>query len=1102
MKKIISIILAAAMILSLGVMGISAVDEQTISGEDLNVKLEAGASFDYKVSITDNLGMAALKFVVGFNKDVLELTKIAIGEVMPNNGTNTGNKGIEKANSNGEVAITLGDDLAEENFTDNGVLATLTFSVKDAVDPGKYDLTVFARNAKSDIKNVDLESVATAFVDGSVNLYGLAESVALNIAAPAKNGTPVTAVEGTEYNGTITWSPADNIFKAETVYTANVALTPKAGYQFADGLTATVNGNAATVSKSESGVIVSYTFPATEGKVLQGIEITNQPTKTEYIQGDVIDTAGLEVTASYDDSTTAVVTGWTISPETAEAAGSNTITVTYEGKTATFTVNAAKNAVKSIAVTTLPTKTTYELDEALDTTGMVVTATYANGNTAAVTGYTFAPATFTVGGEVDVTVTYVNEDGTFNAPTFKVTVTKKDAKASDFTISGNEVTYTGLDQFSGITVNPNDAAVGTVTVRTFEAINAGEYDIVVDTTGSDTYNAGTFTVGKLVISKAAATVTAENKTAKYNEDIPELTYTVTGLVNNETASVVTVAAPATEAVKGSDVGTYDITIASATADNYEVAIVKGTLTIEKADYVASDVESTVRYGKTGTAVITLNGGEGSIKSNSNATIFDSVTIDGATLTFAVKDDEALVDQTAEIVVTVSGKNYNDYDVKVTVTVKDLDPADLTLAEIPEKTYGTDKEFNLSVNVANKGEGTGVYAYASDNESVATVDENGKVTIVGAGTATIKATYTSESTYGEDSKTLTVKKAQIAVAAKDVTVYLNGTFNPANAYTVTGDAEQVDVTVQIKDNATVDTTVEGEYDFTVVANLKDSANYELTVEPAAGKIKVMDMPIIIVPIARYNVTVAETENGTVTPSTSSATSGATITLTVKPDEGYLVDEVKVEGAEVKAAEDGTYTFVMPEADVTVTVTFKPEKELHFVDVADDAWSREAIYWAARDGITNGVDETHFAPTGTATRAQMVTFLWRLADKPAAQGEESPFTDVDANEYYAEAVQWAVDNGITTGKSSGIFAPNENVTRAQVVMMLWRMANKPAATITENPFEDVDSDSVYCAAILWAYEKGITNGVDATHFAPNSDVTREQVAAFIYRYATAK
>ena len=196
--------------------------------------------------------------------------------------------------------------------------------------------------------------------------------------------------------------------------------------------------------------------------------------------------------------------------------------------------------------------------------------------------------------------------------------------------------------------------------------------------------------------------------------------------------------------------------------------------------------------------------------------------------------------------------------------------------------------------------------------------------------------------------------------------------------------------------------------------------------------------------------------------------------------------------------GIYTFTMPAGKVTVEAGFRAdaaEPVNPFVDVSGGSYYEDAVLWAVREGITSGTTATTFSPGASCTRAQMVTFLWRAAGSPKASGS-NPFRDVSADTYYYDAVLWAVENGITSGISADAFAPDAMVTRAQTVTFLYRAAGSPAAA-PGSSFSDVSGNAYYADAVSWAVEKGITSGTAAAAFSPDADCTRAQIVTFLYR-----
>ena len=252
---------------------------------------------------------------------------------------------------------------------------------------------------------------------------------------------------------------------------------------------------------------------------------------------------------------------------------------------------------------------------------------------------------------------------------------------------------------------------------------------------------------------------------------------------------------------------------------------------------------------------------------------------------------------------------------------------------------------------------------------------------------------------------------------------------------------------------------------------------------------------------YSVTTpGKTENGTVTVSPRSAEKGDSVTITVKPDSGYQLDDLTVtdkNGKELKLTDkgNGKYTFTMPASKVEINATFAKEVETSpFSDVSTSAYYYEAVKWAQEKGITGGIGNGLFGPNQPCTRAQIVTFLWRAAGSPEPKSMSS-FSDVSADSYYAKAVAWAVENGITTGTGDGKFSPDATCTRAQSVTFLFRAIGKLVDSKAE--FSDVLTDSYYANAVAWAVENGVTNGIGDGLFGPNNSCTRAQIVTFLYR-----
>ena len=250
---------------------------------------------------------------------------------------------------------------------------------------------------------------------------------------------------------------------------------------------------------------------------------------------------------------------------------------------------------------------------------------------------------------------------------------------------------------------------------------------------------------------------------------------------------------------------------------------------------------------------------------------------------------------------------------------------------------------------------------------------------------------------------------------------------------------------------------------------------------------------------YTIKATAGAGGSISPSGNvSVREGRDRTFTITPDKGYAISNVKIDGKSIGAVK--SYTFENVSRTHTIEVIFmkangNPQTGV-FVDVATGSYYEDAVDWAVENGITKGTDDTHFSPDGICTRAQAVTFLWRAAGSPKPETRTMPFTDVPVGSYYYDAVLWAVENGITKGTSDTTFSPNMTCSRAQIVTFLWRSEKSPAAG-TANPFADVKSTAYYADAVLWAVKENITKGTTSTTFSPNADCTRAQIVTFLWR-----
>ena len=238
--------------------------------------------------------------------------------------------------------------------------------------------------------------------------------------------------------------------------------------------------------------------------------------------------------------------------------------------------------------------------------------------------------------------------------------------------------------------------------------------------------------------------------------------------------------------------------------------------------------------------------------------------------------------------------------------------------------------------------------------------------------------------------------------------------------------------------------------------------------------------------------------TVSPKNASKGDRVTITVTSDKGyelDKLIVKDASGNKLKLTDKGNGKYTFTMPGSKVTVSAEFVEEQAASiFADVPADAYYAKAVEWAVKKGITNGKANGLFGSNDSCTRAQIVTFLWRAAGSPAPKGTAKVPADVLPGSYCYDAVAWALENGIINGLADGTFGVNNTCTRGQSVTFLYRAMGTAPTTV--NGFTDVAADSFCADAVAWAVENGVTNGTSATTFSPNNGCTRAQIVTFLY------
>ena len=457
--------------------------------------------------------------------------------------------------------------------------------------------------------------------------------------------------------------------------------------------------------------------------------------------------------------------------------------------------------------------------------------------------------------------------------------------------------------------------------------------------------------------------------------------------------------------------------------------------------------------------------------------------------------------TVTLPVTIGSTNYADATVKVVITLaaKDNQTA-LTLTGETTVVYGQTLQLGTTGGSTN-----GDVTYAVTNGTgEATIDATGKLTPVKVGTVKVKATKAEDANYNAITSAeveITITRATPTGAPKYTAITTSGKTLADAGLTTAGSTLNPNagtlVWVDNAGNVLPDTTA-------VAAN----TTYKWLFTPTDTNYTTLTGSIELYHKSSsggggwyytyYTIKATAGTNGSISPSGwTSVRDGRDQTFTITPDKGYAVAKVLVDGKSVGAVK--SYTFKNVTKDHTIEAIFmksngNPQTGV-FVDVAEGSYYEEAIDWAVEKGITNGVSSNMFAPNDPCTRAQIVTFLWRAAGSPAPKSMSS-FTDVPADAFYAKAVAWAVENGITSGTGEGKFSPNSTCTRAQAVTFLYRASGSPAVS-GKAEFSDVSSTAFYADAVAWAAKKGITTGIGGGLFGSDNDCTRGQIVTFLWR-----
>lgn len=756
-----------------------------------------------------------------------------------------------------------------------------------------------------------------------------------------------------------------------------------------------------------------------------------------------------------------------------------------------------------------------------------------------------------------ITYTYVGRDGTtynssdapINAGEYTVTATCEDANyiytgSVDFQILSKEIkvdwieltydeyTYNGREQTVKYTVKDGNTTLveGTdYTVEGDKQTNAGVHLLKIIGTGNYTSNftaaAGAPSVNWDIRELPVRINTATFQSRAYDKDnYSAVLETLTLVAENGSATpdALTAGTGFTVSdirVANNNVGRQPVSFkVTLTNPNYKWAVAETgnifnvpasagfTVEITPADHAPVTVPPV--SGKYGNQLAMdlaqyLEGGSaavGTITDNEN--ILDAVEggakaiVQNGKLWLQLTKNPTKVGKSATVTLTVNSTNYNPFTITVTVTVQNKKTQTVTASDL-NVTYG-DAGVKLNASALDNAKLT---YQVTEGADVVAVDANGNVTLRKSGTAKIQITAAETEDYGtaNTTVTVTVAKRSLTVKANDLTAYVGGQL-PALDYTVTGLVSGETLTtvpeLELKDVPAGVDPMKTAGTYTIgfkTAPVADKDKYDLTVE--TGTLTVSSRPNVNPVPAGNSVKLEEAAGGKLTSSVSRATKGTTVTITVKPDAGYQLEELEVldkngEALPLKKLANGKFSFQMPDSKVTVQASFVQESTYAgYPDVLPQDWFYSSVRYVTERGLMNGTPNG-FEPNMDSSRATIWTILARFSGVD---------TTVVSGEWYAVARQWAMENGVSDGTN-----PNGVITREQLATMLYRFAKNKGlvqepVTADLSVFVDAGQISDYALdAMRWAVSVGLLNGMDGNRLAPQGSAARAQVAAMLMRF----
>lgn len=902
---------------------------------------------------------------------------------------------------------------------------------------------------------------------GSSNIYSYFGRLPdISIPAATLESIEVTSQPTkTTYNIGDVFDPAGMVVTGTYSNSAGRFTQAVAGYTFDTNAFTEVGEKVLTITYEGKTTTLTVTV---EDVTLEKIEVTTPPTKTTYIVGDSFDPAGMLVTATYSDESTEDVTAQvSCTPATFEEAGQQTVTVSYGSKTTTLTVTVENPALEKIEVTTDPEKTSYTVGDSFNPAGMVVTATYSNHTTKAVTGYTYDTAAFAEAGDKTVIISYT-EDGVTKTATIVVTVTASGSGSG----GTQKPTYDSITVYMTFVDEGNIMVYGD-SVTVYDEDEDGQYTIgnAFAALHRDYYSGG---------ENGYAEVSNANVTGWVSKFWGERTTTFSYLRNYSWVSSTkqTIREGDTiSAFNGEDSVSYSDLFTWFDSDSYSASTgTEKTFTVHGINVMGSGPSGDLLAAPNGATVKVYKGGK------ALSELATTVDENGR---FAVTFPEA-----GTYTIKVSGTAYyGSYSYSGAPVV----PSQCTVYVSGTGTgtgtgTGAGTETGTGTTVSVSGDDHTIHVDATVEGAKATIDEVDPSDLnkvvgnhVNTGTVTIDFS-------GLESEEAITTVEIPAAAIKQIAEAVNDPKNDAHSLEIVlSDGASIEFdAAALKEKAS---QAKGA-DITVSIVSSDEAKLSSKQTQAVGKRPAYDINV--------------TSGGKYI-----SDMGGKITVhapyVLKGDEkarGIVVYYVDDNGNKERCetSYDPIKKRVNWKTDHLSLYMIGYDETLvnnPFIDVTETAYYFDAVLWAVDEGITNGTSATTFSPDASCTRAQMVTFLWRAAGSPKATATTCVFTDVDKDAYYYEALLWAIETKLTNGTSATTFSPDAICTRGQMATFLYRNAKTPVVTGT-HAFTDVKVDAYYNDAVIWAAAEGITVGTSATTFSPDADCTRGQMVTFLYRY----